>query len=238
MGILRPLIVNNGICSKILLSILLNNLLTRSVDEHIGQSSTVSTHVGNQTLFAIADINSFIQFLGNRHRALGRKRKLCTCFLLQGGSDKRWTWRTAAFGGADGRNRKVSLTSFHDGFCLFFIFQADLFSIDFGKGGIECFSILIENTINGPVFLWYKSIDFLFSFHDQFECHRLNSSCGFGTDFGFEQFGKTETNDTVQNSSCLLRMHQIHINGTWLCKCFLYCIFCDFMEGNTVYCIF
>ena len=69
-------IIFGMVIAEILLTVFLFNHPAGSLDIDIGKSCTVGTHVGDQTFLTIADINAFIQALGNGHGPLGRKAEL------------------------------------------------------------------------------------------------------------------------------------------------------------------
>jgi hypothetical protein len=67
---------------------LANNDAVNIFERAVGQLGAVGTHVGDKTGGAAAHINTFIEFLGNRHGALGGKAQLARGFLLQGAGNK------------------------------------------------------------------------------------------------------------------------------------------------------
>ena len=82
MGILGSGIITDTVKAKILLSVFIDDLCLGSSYIYIGQSSTVCTHICDQTLFTIADIDTFIESLGNTHCTLGGESEFCGSFLL------------------------------------------------------------------------------------------------------------------------------------------------------------
>jgi hypothetical protein len=55
----------------------------------IRQTGAVGSHIGDQTFLAVADVNAFIETLGDGHRALGAEAELGAGLLLQRRGDER-----------------------------------------------------------------------------------------------------------------------------------------------------
>ena len=234
MGILGVRVVADSVSAEVFLAVIIKNPRAGIIDEYVGQSCAVGTHIGDQTFFAMAGIDTFIQTLGHGHRPLGAEGKLGAGFLLQRTGDERRSWIAGTHGRADLADGERSLARFQ---CLrrfLFVMQCCLFAVDAAQGSIELAAALFEHRVDRPVFLRDKGVDFLLPFDDQLQCHRLNAAGGFGFDLGIEQFGKLETDNTVKDSSGLLGMDEIHIDRPRIFERFGYGILGDLMERDTV----
>ena len=67
----------------------------------------------------------------------------------------------------------------------------------------------------------FESMDFAFALNNQSNGNRLYTSCRKRRfHFSPKYRRQFKTYDTVQNTSCLLCIHEVNVNITWLFDCF------------------
>ena len=91
-----------------------------------------------------------------------------------------------------------------------------------------------KDGVNGPVFLGNKRVDFVFPVRNHTKRHRLYAPRGKASlDLCPEERRNLITDHAVQNSSCLLRVNQIHVNAPRMPEGFGDSALCDLVEGHT-----
>ncbi len=114
----------------------------------------------------------------------------------------------------------------------------ELASGDFDEAGTKRrrFGRLLQHIgFDAPVFLGYKRIDFSFAFDHQAYRHRLYSPRRQATAHPFPQYTRqTIPHQAIENTSCLLRIYQRHVNVTRLCDGLFDRIRGDFGKRDTM----
>ena len=138
-------------------------------------TSRVSTHIRNQTLYARTDVNPFIALLSQHHGLASTEINLISCILLHRGG--RIGQRSIAstlflFDAVD--YKVITLEVRKDVFDLVVVSQLHFFTVHSIEAGLELTSSFLEGSVNCPVFFWFEGIDFIFPVDNQLECNRLN----------------------------------------------------------------
>ena len=169
MRILGIRIVFNPVCALVLFPVQRLDPFPGRRHIDIGKPGAVGTHIRDQAFLAIADIDAFIEFLGDRHGPLGRKAQLGRGFLLQRGGNERLERRRRLGGRLDTGQGKFTLAVIVSLHGIRFIVQFRFLPVDAGQGSRERNAVLAELRVQRPVFLRDKGLNFLFPFHDQFQ---------------------------------------------------------------------
>ena len=97
----------------------------------------------------------------------------------------------------------------------------------------KLFSVLVEKKrVYCPIFLRHEGLDLILALCDDSRCYRLNSSCGKTALNALpKKLGKVKSDESVENSSCLLRVNKLFIYSTGGFDSFLYRTLCYFVKG-------
>ena len=200
----------------------------------LGQSQGVGTHVGNQTGQALlADLDAFIQLLGNRHRAARHKAQLAASFLLQRRSNKRRRRSLAFFAALDlAHGKRLAGYRFYDVHGLFFGFQFDLARrIAVKRSGKHTALLRFQLCLERPIFLRHKGTDFHLSIHNHARCNRLHTAGGqTALDLSPQKRRQLIAHDAIQNAACLLGIDQIQVNIARVRNAVLHGVLGNFIE--------
>ena len=205
----------------------------------IGKAQGVGSHVSNQTDGAHAfNFHTFIQLLRNRHGTSGSQTQTAGCFLLQGRSNKRRR-RTAEFFTAlySLNMERICSDGINNSIDLIFTAQFTLFSV-FAVVTCSKRSVLVttvQNSIQKPVFLCNKCINFFFAVSYHSGCNGLNTACRQTTlNLLPQQRRKLIANNSVQNASSLLGIYQVLIDFTGIGNAFRNNAFGNFIKCNAL----
>src|SRR5580704_7076869 len=196
----------------------------------------IGAHVGDERDGAFfAKLDTFIEFLRERHRALGSVAEAVVGGLLQLGSCERWRRIALLFplrdrgdlplGSGDGGNNFVRGLLIGD---------FDVFALVFKKLGFEERRLAgIEHGVDRPILLRQESADFLLAFDDQAQSHRLNAASGKATaNFIPKKRGDFVAYDAVENAAGLLRVDKIRVDFPGMLEGCANRLGRDFVEGN------
>ena len=87
--------------------------------------------------------------------------------------------------------------------------------------------------VDRPIFPRNKRLDLLFALHDDTCGDRLNASCAKTAFYIFPKEGaKLISKDTVKNTTCLLGVNEIFVDGARCLYRFLDRRFCNFIKGD------
>ena len=203
----------------------------------------IGTQVGNQSNSTLSfDIYSFIQLLSQTHCLLGRKVQCLGSFLLQSAGSK---WKRSFFTSLSlfyfTDLIRYTFQFFHDAICFFsggnrhllFFFSVELCNQRF------LFSRNFKYSIQWPVFFRNKCIDFFLSVRYNPQRNGLYPT---GTQSTFDLFPQHRTdpvtNHTVQDTSCLLFIHQIHIYVSGMFDRLFHCAFGDLIKSDSPHLFF
>ena len=222
MGILGVLL--GLICSRlrrqIVCAVFSGHIVCGCLLRLCGDTQAVGTHIGNQTdCTQSVDIHAFVQFLCHLHGALGLKAQAIGGILLQGRGDKRRC--RVALGhpffhilhGIAG-----ILQPFQQSICGSLVRDLRL---------VHPFAVHLHQLcrkhlsgrrrrklrINGPVLLGNKRTDLVFPVYHQAHSYRLYTSGRQTTAHLFPQKrAELITYQTIQDTACLLGIHQIQVD--------------------------
>ena len=137
--------------------------------------SRVGTHIGNETLHARADINTFIKLLSYHHGLTSSEINLISGILLHRGSRVGQRSIASTLFLFNAVNCKViSLKMRQDFFDILVIGQLHLLAIHTIKACLELTSPFLEGSVNCPVFFRFEGVDFIFTVDNQLEGDRLH----------------------------------------------------------------
>ena len=209
----------------------------------IGNTERVGSHIGDQTVNTTirrTEVHAFIKLLRDLHRAFGMKAETTGRHLLKARRFKRRLWAfvfLGAFGRFDGKFR--FLASGYDLLCIFAGCKLDLtvfIAVEFG------FDLLVfgksQNGFDGPIFLGNEFFDLRIAFYDDPRRNGLYAACGKSALDRFPKIGADLlSHDSVEDSTRLLRVDEIHIDGMRFLDTALYGLFGDLIERNAI-CVF
>ena len=93
----------------------------------------------------------------------------------------------------------------------------------------------MENGLGAVVLLFLEAHDFTLTVHDESKCDALHTSCRqLRLDLAPENRGELETDEPVQHTPCLLRVHEIHVNVPRCLDRILDGSLCDFVENDSL----
>ena len=98
------------------------------------------------------------------------------------------------------------------------------------------FSLYLEIGVQWPVFFRNKRCDLIFPVCNDAKCHRLHTT-GTKSSFYFCPENRTDliSHDTIQHTTRLLRIYQIHVDITCIFQGCLYRTFSDLVKTDPVY---
>ena len=173
----------------------------------------VGSHIGDQAGGLAADVDAFIQALGDLHGALGVEAQLARGFLLQGrGLEGRRgiaPYRT----GLDAGNREALRLDRSDRAAgVGLVGQRhflDLLAVQLDQPGREGAAGRGQFGVDAPIFLRLESFDFLLAFHHQAKRHALHPSRRARARQLAPQHGRqSEAEQIVQGAACQIGVDQ------------------------------
>ena len=189
---------------------LCNHRLSR-VETQRREVHRVGTHIGDQS--------RLIKFLCNAHGRSHGVAKFAGCFLLQRRGRKRR--RRGALRGFGGETLNAEISCFA-------VFQESIHLFYRSKAMVQfCFQCHRLS-----VFAWHtkegghaegtfslESLNFALALHDEPHRDALHTSCGEVATHLSPQHGReAEAKHTVKHATCLLRIHEIQIDGARMCN--------------------
>ena len=203
----------------------------------IGNTEGIGTDIRNQTDSAFPfDIHAFIQLLGDHHGFLCGHVQVLAGFLLHGTCCKRCNGlflSGACFYFC--HFKFLAFQTFQYCICFRFIGKFHFFialAIEFCFKSFTCF--VCQLCSQCPIFFGNKVSDFFFSVTDQTQGDRLYTAATEAFFHLFpQQIADGIANDSVQYTSCLLCIYQIHIDFSGLCDGFFNSRFGDFIECDS-----
>ena len=121
----------------------------------------------------------------------------------------------------------------HDGPGLLLIVQRERFAVDLVEPGLERVLFLLQPGRDGPVLDRIEGLDLVLPLTDQPERHRLNPT---GRESGSDRLPQERTDlisdQSIQNSACLLRFDLVEIQGLRGLESTLDGALGDFAEGH------
>ncbi len=181
------------------------------------QGHRVGSHVGDQALVASADVDAFVELLGNSHRALGREPKPASGFLLQGRGDERRLGASTSLALGDPRDFESSAGRIVDRPADFaglrFVGDVELFNlvpVELDQIGRELLILGIAQVgLDGPVFARFEGLDLLLADDDHAQGRRLDpSSRQTATNLLPQQRREIEADQIIERPARLLRVYQ------------------------------
>ena len=164
-------------------SVTLRYELTHFVNGLLRQIDGVGTHVGDQTDGLTADIQPFIQLLGDPHGATGRESQLARGLLLERGGGKRGCGVAFALLFLDRVDDQLAA-----GCSEKFLFRMlcagligdrkllDLRPVQLDQAGRESLFVLVEIAFQRPVFAGCEIINFDLALHDHAQRRALHAT--------------------------------------------------------------
>ena len=181
----------------------------------------VGTHVGNETHRAhTCNVHAFIELLGNRHGAAGRHVHLAGGLLLQGGGGKGRRGGALLIAALDGGNGKGrTLQRLGDLADFFLVGQLLLLAahavIMCLKGGGQ---LLLQQGVQRPVLLGHEFCNLAVAVIHHAGRHTLHATCRqAGTDLLPHNRANLIAHHAVENTACLLGIHQVHVEAAGIC---------------------
>ena len=141
----------------------------------------IGTHVGDEADRLAADVDAFVQALGDAHGGGGAEAQLARCFLLQGRGDegrRRVAPDLAAVDGGDGEGATLDLVLGLFGALLGVEVELlELAAVEMGEAGLQHLLLgRAEIGIDRPVFAGLEDFDLRFALADQAQRHRLDAA--------------------------------------------------------------
>ena len=227
--------VDIGTCRDIVLAVFLTEKRPRFVHGKIGDTRRIRSHIGDKTRGTVSpEYNALIELLGDHHRTAGGKAELACRILLERARCKRRSCLLAAFAPPhllDGKllPRKVVSQLFR----LRLTVQRKFLAVRMCHVRHKYTLALLQLCLNRPVLFGLECLDLTLPITDQAYGHRLNTSGGQPlAHFAPEKRRQLIADDTIEHTSCLLRIHLLHVNGARVPHCFLNRRLCDLMEDN------
>ena len=193
------------------------NQRTHLVQGLAGEMNRVGAHISNQAHRALADINAFIQLLGDAHRPLRGKAQLPDGLLLQGGGNKRRGGLPFALLFGHGLHPQLAFCRLFKGAPDFrgarLGFNAELLYLFFGKldqPGVEFARRMGQIGLDGPVFPGLKGLDLQLPLDDHPERGRLHAPGREALLYLFpQQRRQVKAHQIIQRAAGLLGVNQI-----------------------------
>ena len=211
----------------VFLAIEFGNLLLAGIDAQAREVHRVRTHIGN--------LSVLIQVLSHHHRLADGKAQFAGSFLLQGRCREGGSWRTLhGLLHYSVNNERGFFALLQELLYLFVRLHAlsqrslhfRLRTISIGNG---------KNTIDAIVGLTVEVLDFAFTLDNQTYCHTLYTTSRKRRLYLAPQHGRQfETHQTVQYTTGLLGVHQIHVQMTRRLDSIQNGGFGNFVEYDTV----
>ena len=206
-------------CLRILLAHGFGDVLLAGCQTEFGEVHAVGTHVCDHT--------AFIQALGYHHGLChAQTQAMCGLLLQSGGGKGRrrssfgWFLRYLLYGVCS------TLAKFQEGKCLFLGLETArqfclhllaLLCLEQGGNTVRCFAL--------------EGHHLSLSLHYQAHCHTLHTACRQGWLHLAPQNGtELETNNAVQQTACLLCIHQVLVYSAGILDGFQYGILCNLVE--------
>ena len=168
LGILLRFVIV-GLFRKVIAAESLRNQFTNLRQRVVRDVHGIRAHVGNQRNRAfVTKFHAFVEFLRQRHRALGRVPQSVVSRLLQFRS-REWRWRIASlFFLRDAGHLPLRLThGGHNFFRGLLILYSNVLAFVFEQLGFEERRLPgIQHRVNRPVFLRDERADLLLAFDD------------------------------------------------------------------------
>ena len=179
----------------------------------------VGTHIGNQTLRAAefrSEVHTFVQFLRHFHDLLRLEAQFFGSLLLHGRGCERRRGRFMPRRALDRRNGILfSVDRIHHDHGFRLGIQPDLPGSVPPEMNGDRLSRRVQNRVDRPVFDRNERADLFLALHDDAGCNRLHPSrAQTALDILPEQRAEFVTDDAVENPTGLLRVDQIHIDGS------------------------
>jgi hypothetical protein len=168
----------------VFLAVALSDHVADFGNSNISQRHGVGTHVGNQAYQPLAgQLDAFVEFLRNAHRALGVETQFPRCFLLQCRGREGCGGVAAALALVDAENRELTASGLEQ--CLFnltrgcFVLEAelfDLFALVTDEARDEGLLVLADVGFDRPVFARFERFDLEFALDDHAERRALHAA--------------------------------------------------------------
>ena len=227
---------------QVILAVAIRDVPAHHVERLRRHPRRIGTHISDKTGRArIAQLDAFVQALGDLHRARGREVQLARRLLLQARSNKRRR-RAAldllALDALDGERQLLAgryhLTGFLFGKLV--VLVVDALAGVAKELGLELRRILaLQQGIEGPVLLGAEGLALLLALDDYPQRDRLDAS---GADAAFDLIPENRadavSDQAVQHATGLLRIEEGAVElGRMLDRLF-YAILGDFMEQDAL----
>ena len=239
--------VGDRFVGHVFLAVAIGDHGTNLVDRLLCQRDRVGTHVGDQTNFALANVDTFVQFLRGAHGALSAKAQLARGFLLQRGGRERCRraattlflvdlgYQQLAVGGIGQRLFNLARGVFRfDGELL------DLAALILDEAADEAAGFLFELLgnvgLNGPVLARVERFDLRFALANHAQGRALHPTGGqTAANLLPQQWREIEANQIVQCASRLLRIDQVVGQRRRLIDGFANRLFGDLVEHHAMH---
>ena len=211
--------VEIGLLGQVVRAEALGNQRADLIERVVRDAHGIGAHVGDQRDGTfLAQLDAFVQFLRERHGALGGVAQAIVSSLLQLGSGERRRRIAPLFLLRDGRDDPFGFLHGRDDFVgVGLIIDFDVFALELAELGFEDRRRAgIQHGVDGPVFLRDEGANFLFALDDQAQGDGLHASGGkAAADFVPEQRRNFVTDDAIEDAASLLRVHQmlVHLRG-------------------------
>ena len=183
LGIGGLCLVNTWFFRDISRAIARTNIITQCGDGLGAKLNPISSHIGDQTGGLTANVDTFIELLGNLHGPASGETKFPGCFLLQCRGGKRRGRITADAFGLNILDEQRAAVDFCNR-CQRLVFGADaqlvqLLAVQMGQPGVKIATIgLPQFGLHTPIFMADKRLDLCFTLTDQSKGNRLYAAGG------------------------------------------------------------
>ena len=199
-----------------LLAILLANQFAHLGHGVVRDLGRVGTHVGNESDGTfLAEINAFIQALGDHHGAFHAETQLARGILLELAGGKRGCRTAAALALLNRANAPVgALRGSLDFGCIFAVRDGSLLVADSDEPGRESRRLgRVQMGVNGPILFLDERLDVTIALNDEAQGHGLHASGGYSTThFVPQQRRDLVPDQPIKHAAGLLRIHQVMVD--------------------------
>ena len=174
LGLIAP-----GLAGIVFFAVAAADDLSGSSKRFLRDAKRVRSHVGDEADRALfAKLHTFIELLGEHHRALRRQVQLSRGLLLKAGGNKGRRWIFPALRFFDALHRKgLSRDLREDLVHVFPVSKVVLFWVAVvPRGEAAGLSGAVERCVDRPVFLRRKGADLIFAVDDKTRRNRLHAS--------------------------------------------------------------
>ena len=198
----------------------------------------IRAHVGDERDGTfLAQFDAFVQFLRERHGALGGEAQAIVAGLLKLRSGEGRRSEAALFLLRDARSAPNSVAHVgQDALRFGFVRDFDVLALVLEELGFKRGRLArTQERVDSPIFLGDECTDFLLALDDQAQGHGLHAAGGqAAANLVPEQRRNFVTHDAIQHAASLLRVHQMRVHFLGMLEGGLDGLLRDFVEHHAV----